>query len=345
MFGQPKTHTWTRLNTTSNPGDTQIQLKGNTYPNWTPGEEIVIASSSYEPSEAEIRTIITYDSQTGIITFDEPLEYTHKVQQMATDVEIEHWKSKSMSNPWWGGDVDSLTIAPEVGLLSHNIIIQGGEDELEPLEYNHYGCRILIGQYSSTLGFVYNGFVTIDSVEIRFCGQGGYFSPRDPRYSIAFKSSFESASGSRITRSSIHHGYNAGIGVHASTGIEITDNVVHRTTGSSIIIGGNDNTVTGNLALLTSTVQPNTPKDNHAVDFPATYDIDRGNIVKNNAAGGSNRIAYRYTGEPCGENRSPKIGNEVSKIHQTIYLSIYLYIYLFIYQYNRFIYFIYVLQL
>ncbi len=41
------------------------------------------------------------------------------------------------------------------------------------------------------------------------------------------------------------------------------------------------------------------PPDNHAVDFPATFDIDGGNRVQGNAAAGSTRIAFRYAGEPC----------------------------------------------
>ena len=41
------------------------------------------------------------------------------------------------------------------------------------------------------------------------------------------------------------------------------------------------------------------PPDNHAVDFPATFDVDGGNTVRGNAAAGSTRIAFRYAGEPC----------------------------------------------
>ena len=50
--------------------------------------------------------------------------------------------------------------------------------------------------------------------------------------------------------------YNTAIGVHSSSGVEITDTVVYRTTGSSIICGGSGNTVSGNLVMVTSTVQP-----------------------------------------------------------------------------------------
>ncbi len=132
----------------------------------------------------------------------------------------------------------------------------GGEDPSEPLEQNHYGCRILVGEYFSGR-FVYNGRLKIDSVEIRNCGQGGYFSPRDPRYSIAFANSFETSAGSYIRRCSIHHGYNTAIGVHSSYGIEISQNVIWRTVDSGIKVGGRDNVIIDNLAMFTSTIQPN----------------------------------------------------------------------------------------
>ena len=42
-------------------------LEGNDYPNWQVGEEIVIAPSGWNPEEAEIRTITSYDSSSGML--------------------------------------------------------------------------------------------------------------------------------------------------------------------------------------------------------------------------------------------------------------------------------------
>ena len=186
----------------------------------------------------------------------------------------------------------------------------GGEDPDEPLEFNHYGCRLLAGSYS-TSWFTFTGHLKLDSVEIRYCGQGGYFSPRDPRYAIAFRDSFNRSGGSYIRRCSIHHGYNTAIGVHTTDGVEISHNVIWRTTDSSIKVGGRNNTITDNLAMMTTTIQPNNPRDNHAVDFSATFDVDGGNTVRGNAAAGSTRIAFRFSGEPCLENNQPPTYEEV----------------------------------
>ena len=204
-------------------------------------------------------------------------------------------------------------MAPEVGLLSHNIVVQGGEDDSEPLEDHHYGCRLLVGRYQAG-SVVYSGLLWVQSVEFRYCGQGGYFSPRDPRYTIAFRSSRDTSSGSYIKYSSIHHGYNTAVGLHSSNGITVSGNVVWRTTNSGLKIGGSGNEVLDNLVIHTTTVQPNQPRDNHAVDFPASFDVDTDNVVRGNAAAGSTRIGFRYAGEPCPEDGQPPSSEQVSPI-------------------------------
>lgn len=133
----------------------------------------------------------------------------------------------------------------------------GGEDVVQPLETHHYGCRIFVGRYNMRQDFTIFGNLKMDSVEVRFCGQGGYFSPRDPRYAIAFRNNFELSSESYIRRSSVHHGYNTAIGIHTSNGVEVSDCVVWRTTDSSLKVGGRGNEIRNNLAMMTTTVQPN----------------------------------------------------------------------------------------
>ncbi len=92
----------------------------------------------------------------------------------------------------------------------------------------------------------------------------------------------------------------------------MSKNVIWRTTDSSIKVGGHGNFVLGNLAMMTTTVQPNSPKDDHAVDFPATFDVDKGIFVRGNAAAGSTRLAFRYPGEPCLEGRLAPTYDQVS---------------------------------
>lgn len=244
------------------------------------------------------------------MTIDDPLTYDHVIYDFLEPSDLDNPQPGGMSvdSRWWN---DGGKVAPEVGLLSHNIVIQGGEDEREPLESNHYGCRLLVGRYQAG-GVVYSGHLRLQSVEFRFCGQGGYFSPRDPRYSIAFRSSRDTSVGSYIRDSSIHHGYNTAVGVHSSNGVAMERNVVWRTIDSAFKIGGLGNRALDNLVIFTTTVQPNNPADNHAVDFPASFDVDTGNVARGNTAAGSTRIGFRFAGEPCQEDGQPPNSEQVN---------------------------------
>ena len=51
-----------------------------------------------------------------------------------------------------------------------------------------------------------------------------------------------------ITGSSIHDGFNVGIGVYGTDNLTITDNVVHFTVGPSIDLQGKSNKLVHNLA-------------------------------------------------------------------------------------------------
>jgi len=300
--------TWTRLAEDAIQGSDVIVVAGDV--GWAVGDQIVIAPSEYEPDEAEVRTITEVSARR--ITIDRALDHDHVTYNFLDQSErigSHDPEDGDLDTQYWWGNGGQMS--PEVGLLSRNIVIQGGEDPSEPLEHHHYGCRVLVGRYIDSFGDTHVGRTQIDSVELRYCGQGGYFSPRDPRYSLAFKDLKEDGAGSYVRYSSIHHGYNTAIGIHSSNRIELSGNVIYRTTDSSVKLGGVGNTLTDTLALLTSTIQPNSPRDNHAVDYPATFEIDRGQTVRNNAAAGSYRISFKFAGESCVNGNRAPIGDQV----------------------------------
>ena len=47
------------------------------------------------------------------------------------------------------------------------------------------------------------------------------------------------------------------------------------------------------------------------MDYPSTFEVDRGQVVRHNAAGGSYRIGYKFTGESCVDGNRPAIGSQV----------------------------------
>lgn len=64
IHGKPKTPTWTTLSATIGAGDTTLTLSEST--NWEIGDEIVIATTSFDGKESEKVTITAITSGTDI---------------------------------------------------------------------------------------------------------------------------------------------------------------------------------------------------------------------------------------------------------------------------------------
>src|SRR5690606_31467965 len=105
-----RTHTWTKLSATAEKGATRIQVLDAS--GWRVGDEIVLASTDYNPRQAEIRKITAI--QGNNITLDKPLEYMH-----------------------FGKITFDVDERGEVGLLTRNIKIQASEDAEESFFGGH----------------------------------------------------------------------------------------------------------------------------------------------------------------------------------------------------------------
>jgi hypothetical protein len=107
-----RTNTWTKLSATANAGTTSIQVldaKG-----WRVGDEIVLASTDFDPRQAERRTITAISGNN--ITLDKKLDYMH-----------------------FGKITFEVDERGEVGLLTRNIKIQAAADA----EQNFFGGHIM----------------------------------------------------------------------------------------------------------------------------------------------------------------------------------------------------------
>ena len=96
--------------------------------NWEVGDEIVVASSSFEPSEAERRTITAIDRtnvNNPVISFTTSLEYGHYggVETYTLD-----------------GVTDSFDMRAEVINLTRNVVIEGDNDS----KNLQYGVHIML---------------------------------------------------------------------------------------------------------------------------------------------------------------------------------------------------------
>ncbi len=96
-----RTNSWTKLSSTANAGATSIQVLNAA--GWRVGDEIVLASTDFDPRQAERRNIAAISGNT--ITLDKKLDYMH-----------------------FGKITFDVDERGEVGMLSRNINVQASAD-------------------------------------------------------------------------------------------------------------------------------------------------------------------------------------------------------------------------
>jgi cell migration-inducing and hyaluronan-binding protein len=107
-----RTNAWTKLASTANAGSTSIQVLNAA--GWRVGDEIVLASTDFDPRQAERRTISAIRGNT--ITLDRKLDYMH-----------------------FGKITFDVDERGEVGLLTRNIRLQASADA----EQSFYGGHVM----------------------------------------------------------------------------------------------------------------------------------------------------------------------------------------------------------
>src|SRR5688572_24031894 len=107
-----RTNTWTKLASTANAGSTSIEVLNAA--GWRVGDEIVLASTDFDPRQAERRTISAISGNK--ITLDRKLDYMH-----------------------FGKTTFDVDERGEVGLLTRNVRIQSSADS----EATYFGGHIM----------------------------------------------------------------------------------------------------------------------------------------------------------------------------------------------------------
>ena len=105
-------HTWSKLAATAPAGSTRIELLDAS--GWRRGDEIVLASTDFDPRQAERRSIAAING--NVVTLDRPLEYMH-----------------------FGEITFGVDERGEVGLLTRNIRVQASDDA----ESSYFGGHIM----------------------------------------------------------------------------------------------------------------------------------------------------------------------------------------------------------
>ena len=126
-----RTNSWTKLSSTANAGATSIQVLNAA--GWRVGDEIVLASTDFDPRQAEQRNIAAISGNT--ITLDKKLDYMH-----------------------FGKITFDVDERGEVGLLTRNIKLQASADA----EQSFFGGHVMAMAGSNMF---------VDGVEFNRMGQ------------------------------------------------------------------------------------------------------------------------------------------------------------------------------
>ena len=277
LFGAVET-SWTQLGTTAAGGATSITLKEAV--TWNIGDEIVIASTTFDMNQAETRTITSVSGDQKTFGLNSPLTYSHYG-------ELQFYDNGKGTNY-------ELDERAEVGLLSRSIKIQGDADST----VDGIGGNLMFMPDS--------GAVQIDGVELYHMGQKSQLA----RYPVHWHLAGD-RTGDYVKNTSIHRSFNRAVVIHASHNILVEQTVAYDHIGSGYFL---ENAVeTGNkfyynLGLVTREPTPGEeilPTDLGPKQFqisgPGTFWITNpDNEFVGNVAGGSQQGSGFWYAFPAG---------------------------------------------
>ncbi|MCB9833401.1 MAG: hypothetical protein H6807_13105 [Planctomycetes bacterium] len=184
-------------------------------PGWRRGDEIVIASTDFDMTQAEVLRIKAVNGRT--IDFSPPLRWSHHA-----GVEF---------------GVDERA---EVGLLRRNIVVRSSSQTARR------GGHLMAMRSGST-----HGNLQLGGVELRGLGWYGALG----RYPVHWHLCGTLAADSNWLRNcSIHDCFNRAVTIHQTNGAVVEDCVIHDTWGHAVYLEDRvevDNLIRGNLGLLT----------------------------------------------------------------------------------------------
>jgi cell migration-inducing and hyaluronan-binding protein len=268
---------WTRLGATASAGTTQLVL-AEPMP-WRAGDRIVVASSDFDPMQAEEAGIVSVSG--NVVQLDQPLRYAH-------------WGELQ---PIGGATVDERA---EVGLLTRNITIQGDSASLATGIGGH--VMVMAGAEAR-----------VEGVTFTRMGQKARLARYPMHWHLA-----GAADGQYFRGNSVWRSFNRCLTLHGTDNVLVEGNVCHDHVGHGYFLedgAEKGNQFIGNLGLTGRapvTGEAVLPSDSR----PATFWITNpDNTYRGNHAAGSRGFGFWYalpasptglsTGRPDLPRRTP----------------------------------------
>ena len=272
FHGQEKI-SWSNLGANVDSGANQIVMAKPV--DWEVGDEIVIVSSRLNWEEAEQRRIHVMSKDSLTITLDSPLNYPH--------LGVLKRYTRSSDNKSWTADLRA-----EVGLLTHNVKIQGDTNSTN----DGYGGHIMA---------MPNSTINASSIELYHMGQKGKLG----RYPWHWHHVHLFGAGQYFKNSSIHHSFNRAITIHGTSYVKVENNFFYDHIGHGVFLeDGSErfNTIKNNVTLLTKRPLPGeelTPSDNEFDQpqnrTPSSYWITNpNNTFEGNVAAGTQGTGFWF---------------------------------------------------
>ena len=243
------------------------------------GDEIVIVSSRSDWNEAEKRTITAINAATKTVSFETALLKPHYGTSFSYT---------SGSKTW------NANLRAEVGLLTHNIKIQGDATSGTA----GFGGHIMVMREDNSPTW---GSAFIENIELFRMGQ----KKKNGRYPFHWHMLGNAGTNQYFKNSSEHISYNRALTIHGTSNTTVENNFFYDHIGHGIFLENGseiNNTIKGNVVLLT--IRPAdgealTPSDNQLNQeqnrTPSSYWITNpNNIFIDNVAAGTQGTGFWY---------------------------------------------------
>jgi len=273
LHGTPRA-AWTRLGATAAAGTSQLQVTGSI--DWRAGDRIVVASTDFDPFQAE--ELVISQVQGSQITVTSPLRYTHWGQLQTLG----------------GRTIDERG---EVGLLSRNIVIQGDSGSLT----TGFGGHLMVMQGAEA---------RVEGVELTRMGQKRQLARYPMHWHMA-----GNVDGQYFRNNSVWKTFNRCLTVHGSNNLRVTNNVCYDNIGHAYFLedgAETGNVFETNLGVATR--RPAAGEQVLPSDLePATFWITNpDNTYRGNVAAGSRGFGFWFalpaapTGLSVGDPARPR---------------------------------------
>ena len=314
--GLPRTASWTRLGATASAGAEAVTLAEGV--DWPAGARVVLASSGHSQDEAEVAELLADAAGGAELSLTSPL--THQ-----------HFGAKA-AELYGAQEVD---VRAEVGLLSHNVIIEGAPAPAGAGDaLAQFGAHVLVTSVQACRTDVGDQRVSVDAVEVGACGEGrmvvlrGSLRMSDAelrhggqhksgRTAILVANADSSDTTSSFTRVAVWNSHNAALRVQSTDRVTVDHCVVYNSRGSNIELLQSDHvSLRHNLALgaYQQSDQLDWAKFEALANFAlCAWDVlgwrptrpCEGLTVHGNVAAGSAHHGFLGEALPCGDSIAP----------------------------------------